>query len=207
VSADSLAYEEILAFWFGDRLRDRPSFEDIESRAAVWFGSSPDFDDAIRSRYAELPGRALRGELDSWSAEPCGVVALVIVLDQFPRNLYRRDPRAFACDARALALACAFVDDGSDQQVSPIEATFVYLPLEHAEDRVMQARCVALCDALAQRADDALRVHFERFADYARRHQQVIARFGRFPHRNSVLGRESTPDEFAYLDSGGETFG
>ena len=199
--------EEVLDFWFAQTRISGTTLAELAARSAVWFGSSPGFDKAIESRFGELPAQGLRGELDDWIARPDATVALLIVLDQFPRNLYRQDSRAFDCDARALEIAGACVAAGHDQLVTPVEATFAYLPFEHAEKLDAQDRSVSLYEALARRVDVSVRDRFESFTEYARRHQRIIVRFGRFPHRNQVLGRESTPEECAYLESGGESFG
>jgi uncharacterized protein (DUF924 family) len=195
--------EDLLAFWFGDDLDDAST---VAARCAIWFAGDERFDAEIQARFADLPERALHGELDGWEDAARGALALLIALDQLPRNLHRNDSRAFACDARARELAEAAIARGDDQRVHPLEAVFFYLPLEHAEDRAAQQRCVELCETLLERAPPPTRAHFEGFLDYAKRHQAVIERFGRFPHRNGVLGREDTQEERLYIRAGGETF-
>lgn len=196
--------DEILDFWFGPRPLTASG---IDARFDSWFSADPDFDSAIRSRFGSLPELARAGSLDGWLDDPRSTVALVIVLDQFPRNLYREDRRAFGFDDRALEVALAWIEAGRDREVAPIEAVFGYLPLEHAEDPGQQERCVALYTALAARVPPADRERFEGFVGYADRHRVLIDRFGRFPHRNEVLGRRTTPEETAYLEAGGDTFG
>ena len=196
--------ESVLHFWFGD---DQESPEAIGLLAGRWFGGGPSFDAEIRDRFEGLPPAGLRGELDDWLREPRSLLALILVLDQFPRNLYRESAQSFAHDARALEIARGAVDRGVDAKLTPLEATFLYLPFEHAEDREDQRRCVALFGQLASRSAEPLRPQVESFLAYAEQHQVVIERFGRFPHRNKSLGRPSTPDEIAYLESGGQTFG
>jgi uncharacterized protein (DUF924 family) len=159
-------------------------------------------------RFAATVDVASTGQLDEWAHTPEGWLALLIVLDQFRRNLYRDDARAWACDGRALALAVAGIARGNDQRLPPLQRAFAYLPLEHAEDLALQHRCVALFAALCAMAglDPEQRILLESFLDYARRHQRVIERFGRFPHRNAVLGRTSTSAELPYLATPGAGF-
>ena len=196
--------EQILTFWFGESCR---SLEEIEARVERWFSSNPVVDEEIRARFGDLPGRAIGGEFDHWRETPRSTVALLIVLDQFPRNLHRGDARSFVYDAQAVAVAREWIRAAGDSEVAPIEAIFGYLPFEHAESVEVQERSVALLSALADRVEEALRNQFESFTRYAERHRDVIRRFGRFPHRNAVLGRASTPDEVRYLEDGGDTFG
>jgi uncharacterized protein (DUF924 family) len=195
--------EDVLAFWFEG---EDGTPQGLERQTARWFGGGADFDEAIRARFAALPERARRGELEGWGEQARSALALVLVLDQFPRNLHRGSDRAFAYDAAARTAAEAALTRGFDRALRPVEAVFLYLPLEHAEDRDAQARCVALYRALAERAPAGTEESFRSFVDYAERHRAVIERFGRFPHRNEVLGRPSTAEEIEYLGSGGETF-
>jgi uncharacterized protein (DUF924 family) len=183
--------DAIHAFWFGD---DLESLEAVTSRSRIWFASDRAFDASVRERF-------------DWQASARSCLALVLVLDQFPRNLYRGSAESFAYDAVALEVADLALERGFDAKLTPIEAVFFYLPLEHAEDADCQARSVERFGALAQRCDPALRDPFDSFLSYAVRHREVIERFGRFPHRNALLGRESTPEERAYLASGGDAFG
>lgn len=194
----------ILEFWFGDATADA---QRGLARNAVWFGSDPAFDREIEQRFGDLVQRARRGALDDWRDEPRSTLALVILLDQFPRNLFRGTAEAFASDSHALAVALEAIARGYDRQLHPIEAAFLYLPLEHAEALAHQDRCVALMEALGQRCAPDLVPLASGYADYARQHRDLIRRFGRFPYRNEALGRSSTSDERAYLDAGAETFG
>jgi uncharacterized protein (DUF924 family) len=196
--------EEILNFWFGDSL---DSLDAIAARKVSWFVQSDAFDRTIATRFGSLPERALRGEFDGWSREPRPALALVLVLDQFPRNLYRGDPRSFESDSKACEIALLAIEAGFDQKLHPLEASFLYLPLEHSEDLLLQDRSVELFEQLVSRAPVDLRAMSEEFFAYAVRHREVIRQFARFPHRNAVLGRCSTREEVAYLESGGETFG
>jgi uncharacterized protein (DUF924 family) len=150
------------------------------------------FDSAFRACFLDSHEQAAAGRLDQWAQTPDGALALVLLLDQFPRNVFRGDARMFATDARAVAAAEAAIAAGHDSAVDEQLRVFLYLPFEHAEDLALQDRCVALCAPLRE---DYLR--------FAIVHRDIIARFGRFPHRNAVLGRESTPEELAFLADGG----
>ena len=195
---------EILEFWFGDAL---VSAEQAKARAKLWFSRNDEFDREIERRFGLLPESAIRGELDAWRGDASSALALVLVLDQFPRNLFRGSPRAFAFDPTAREVALDAISRAFDTALDPLEAAFLYLPLEHAEDIGLQERSVALFERLIARAPPGLTALFESFADYARRHRDIVQRFGRFPHRNTILGRDPTPDEVAYLESGGDKFG
>lgn len=188
--------ERLLAFWFADAATDDAA---AAPRIATWFEANGAFDGACRAEFADRPDRARRGEFDAWRETPRGALALVIALDQLPRNLFRGTARAFAYDEAARAVASVAVESGFDRTLAPIEASFVYLPFEHAEDLALQERSVALFEALTTRAPASLAAAFASFADYARRHRDVIARFGRFPHRNAALGRASSEAEVAWL--------
>ncbi|MGV7211050.1 DUF924 family protein [Oxalobacteraceae bacterium A2-2] len=184
---------EVLDFWFPDPQPQR-----------AWFVKDEQFDHQIRQRFGELVGQALAGGLQSWDAEgPPSALARILLLDQFTRNIHRGTPLSFAGDAQALAAALDMVDAGRDLALPPLQRAFVYLPLEHAEDLAMQKRCVALFSRLAGEEGGE---HLAGMLDYARRHCDVIARFGRFPHRNRILGRASTPEESAFLQQPGSSF-
>ena len=181
---------DVLAFWFG-----APPWRE----RAEWFRKSDAFDAAVRSRFRDAIDAAQAGALPpAWHAEP---LAEVLLLDQLARNAHRGTARAFAGDARALALAREIVDSGADRALHPLQRWFAYMPLEHAEDLAAQDHAVRLFEALA-----AAGPGFDEALDYARRHRDVIRRFGRFPHRNAVLGRASTPDEIAFLRQPGSSF-
>jgi len=195
--------DSLLRAWFGEDL-DTP--QAVASRSRVWFGADESFDNLIRQQFSTLPDRALRGDFAAWREAPRSTLALVIALDQLPRNLFRGTSQAFAYDSAALDLSRWALAQELDNQLHPLEAAFVYLPFEHAEDPALQAQCVALFRALVERAPVPLRDQFESFLSYAERHEAVIERFGRFPHRNRVLRRSSTLEELRYLEEGGETF-
>ena len=182
--------QDVLAFWFADG----PGV-----RRAVWFRRTDAFDAACAEFRAVLAA-ALRGDLNGWSTTPRGALALVVLLDQFPRNIHRGTPQAFAGDAAALAIAEAAISAGFDRALLPVERVFLYLPFEHSERLADQDRAVTLFEALAGEPDMAQTI------DYAHRHREVIRRFGRFPHRNPILGRTNSAAEEAYLAEPGAGF-
>jgi uncharacterized protein (DUF924 family) len=186
--------QDVLDFWFA------------EASAAHWFAADTGFDAQIRERFDEATRAAADGQLDDWAVTPPGWLALLILLDQFPRNLYRHDPRAWAADASAQRMALSGLARSDDRQLPAVQRVFAYLPLEHAENIALQQRSVALFEALCAEVPTEQRKQFEEFLDYARRHREVIARFGRFPHRNATLGRVSTPEEMLYLAQPGAGF-
>ena len=196
--------EEVLRFWF-DGVADRA--EAIADRSRIWFQVDPDFDRLCRERFGALHERAARGELDEWQETARGALALVIVLDQFSRNIHRGTGAAFACDERALACCLRARRRGFDEALRPVERMFLYMPFQHTEDRERQEESVEVWKALAAGVDAALAGHFEGSIEHAREHRDIVRRFGRFPHRNAALGRESTPEERQYLDGGAPRFG
>ena len=181
---------EILDFWFGPTNEPRD----------VWFRKDPAFDAAIGARFGEAVEAALAGAYRDWTATPQGALARVLVLDQFTRNAFRDTAKAFAGDPEALATATRMVAAGFDRALPPVARQFAYLPFEHAESADAQARSLALFDALAR--ETGLTSPLE----WARKHAAVIARFGRYPHRNAILGRPSTPEEIAFLREPGSRF-
>lgn len=194
---------KVIDFWFGDLTREPMPQSKIDS----WFARDEAFDRTIRERFAQDIDRAAEGEYDHWKdAGPEGYVALCVLLDQFPRNIYRNDPKAFSYDRHARRYALEAIDRGEDRKAHPLHRTFLYMPLEHAEDLELQNRCVALFEQLAGEVPEMYRALFETFADYAERHRVIIERFGRFPHRNAVLGRETTPEEAEFLTQPGSSF-
>lgn len=162
-----------------------------------WFNRDDAFDAMLRDRFGEAQAAAAHGLLDDWQATPEGALALVLLLDQIPRNIHRSTPAAFATDPAARRVAAASLERGYDTRVAPELRSFFYLPFMHSEELADQKRCVALYQALGNA--DSLR--------YAEEHHDIIARFGRFPHRNRILGRETSADEQAYLEDGGFTGG
>ncbi|NVB42349.1 DUF924 domain-containing protein [Pseudenhygromyxa sp. WMMC2535] len=201
--AEQATPEDILSFWFPD---------DRARANALWWGKDPALDAEIRARFGQTRARAKAGELDHWARSPRGRLAVIIVLDQFSRNLFRGDPETHAADEHALTLALEGIAAGDDRALRPIERLFMYMPLEHAEALEHQERCVQLVRALADEVaaepgvDTPRRDRFASYVDFAIRHRDIVARFGRFPHRNALLGRESTPEELAFLEQPNSSF-
>ena len=193
----------ILDLWFGNDLESPEAVGKLSSR---WFASDPAFDELISSRFKSLPDQALLGEFIDWTESPLGTLALVIALDQFPRNLHRGKAQAFAYDSAAVEISREAVSRRVDRELHPLQAVFLYLPFEHAENLDLQNHCVSLFQQLMERAPDPLMNSFASFLGYAERHHVVIEKFGRFPHRNDILGRRSTAEEIEYLRAGGDTF-
>jgi len=176
---------EVIDFWFAEGVEEK------------WFRPPPEFDAAIVERFGAAYEDAAAGRLASWEATPEGALALLIVLDQFSRNMFRDSPKAFAADPIACAIAERAIAAGHDLAIPIERRIFFYMPLEHAEDLARQERC---CAFVRERCD------LGNYVEFADRHHAVIARFGRFPHRNTVLGRTSTPEEIEYLESRDEPF-
>ena len=195
---------ELLDFWFG-ALDERGVC--AEDRGGFWFQVNPTTDRTIEQRFGAMVEKAGRGELDHWAETPRGRLALIILLDQFPRNIYRGSAQAFDHDPKARDLCLAGIERGHDRKLGPSERSFYYLPMEHSESVADQERSVALFKNFHAALDPAIADQFQNAVDYAVRHQVIIARFGRFPHRNAVLNRTSTREEQAYLAESGETFG
>ena len=195
--------ESVLDFWFGPA---GSALEIAGRQRKLWFGKSPENDRRVIAQFSGTLEAAAQGRLDHWTDTPRGRLALVIVLDQFPHHIHRDRPQAFATDPQALALSLDALAAGEDAQLAPIERVFLYLPLEHAESLAMQDLSVSLYDKLAHEAAADERALFDDFLDYAHKHRDVVARFGRFPHRNDILGRVSTPDELEFLKQPGSRF-
>jgi uncharacterized protein (DUF924 family) len=186
--------QAVLDYWFGV-----PGAPGHGAAREFWFRKSESTDAQIRARFGADVEAALAGGRDDWIGEPRHSLALVLLLDQFTRNIFRDTPRAFAGDPQALALARQLVQRGEDRSLAPIERWFVYLPFEHAESLPMQREALRLFGQLAA----------EGYADgllWAQKHHDVIARFGRFPHRNAILGRPSSAEELAFLEQSGSRF-
>jgi uncharacterized protein (DUF924 family) len=173
--------DEVISFWFADPAR--------------WWRKDPSFDEEIRARFAALHAALERDELEDWKRTPRGTLAYVIVLDQFSRNMFRDTPRMFASDARARAAVHEAIARCDDVALSSVERGFLYMPLMHSEKLAEQEQSVALYGAL-----DTGQLSF------ARQHRDIVERFGRFPHRNAILGRASTPEELAFLEQPGSSF-
>lgn len=186
---DALA-ADILDFWLGSGNEERD----------VWFRKDPAFDATIRERFGSAVDDAIGGAFETWTDEPRGALAVVLLLDQFTRNIYRDTPRAFAGDQRALSIAQRVVAAKGDSALKPHERIFLYLPFEHCEDREVQDQSIALFTRL--RDETGLDGQLE----WAEKHAAIIRRFGRYPHRNAILGRVSTLEETAFLEGPGSRF-
>jgi uncharacterized protein (DUF924 family) len=195
--------EEILRFWFGESATSEAL---PEKRRRLWFGGSETTDRRIRERFGADVRRAARGEYDHWPRTARGALGLILLLDQFTRNIYRDTPAAYAQDAKSREVCLAGLEKGQDRLLGVAERAFFYLPLEHAENRRLQMRSVQAFAALRNEAPPQMKAMSESFYDYALRHQAVIERFGRFPHRNAVLSRPSTAEEEAFLQQPGSSF-
>jgi uncharacterized protein (DUF924 family) len=188
--------ETIVDFWFG-----APDSVDFGRARKAWFAKDAAFDAEIRERFGSLIERALRGELENWGDASRSAIAQVLLLDQFTRNAFRDTPRAFAGDPRALAAAARMVGLRQDEELPTFMRGFVYLPYEHAEGLAMQDEAIRLLTRLAAADPEQ-----QSMLDYAYKHRTVIERFGRFPHRNAILGRRSTAEEIEFLSRPGSGF-
>jgi len=194
--------DEVLNFWFADPQTGSANYDQWRK---AWFIKDSAFDQQVRDRFLTTYAQAAAGNLDHWQESPTGSLALILVLDQFPRNMFRRDPRAFATDLKAVETTQGAIAKGFHQQLKPMQQLFLYLPLEHSENLDHQNQCVALFHKLI--ADHpGLGKEFEDTYSYAVRHQAVIEQFGRFPHRNEILGRETTPEEAEFLKQPSSSF-
>lgn len=195
--------QAVLDFWFGPP----GSAADVAARQGkLWFGKSAASDRAVSEQFSDTLVAATAGQLDHWADTPKGRLALVIVFDQFPHHIHRDQPHAFATDPQALSLTLAALAANEEAHLSPIERVFLYLPIEHAESDEMQALSVALYEKLASEAAEDERALFNDFLKYAYSHRDVVTRFGRYPHRNAILGRPSTPEEIEFLKQPGSRF-
>lgn len=187
--------DEVLSFWFGRE--DDPGYGEFRE---AWFRKDEGFDREVRERFGPLYERAASGELDGWREDARSCLALVICLDQFPRNMFRGDGRTHATDAKAVDTANHAVERALDRELSPFQRMFVYMPFMHSESLEDQRRSVELFERLAEKpgAPDV--------TSYARGHMEIVERFGRFPHRNEILGRETTPEEAEFLKGPNSSF-
>jgi len=198
-----MTIEAILDFWFGSSPDDSVV---AKEKSALWWSKSPEIDGEIRQRFESSARRAAAGKLSDWLSTPRGRLALILLTDQFPRNIYRDSPRAFAQDLKALAWTRDGIEQGLDLKLRRIERVFFYLPLEHSESLQHQEQSVKYFGELGSLASPEHKPIFEEYLNFAVRHRDIIARFGRFPHRNKILGRESTADELAFLAEPGSSF-
>jgi len=199
---------ELRRFWFGP-LPLRP--QDVPARVSLWFGDDAverqRLDALIAQRFGALAERAAAGELTAWADSPRRRLALILLLDQLPRHIHRGTARAFASDREALALTLSGMQSAADAALTPVERIFFYLPLQHAELRDAQEEAVAAYRRLVIEAPEELKALFVSSLEAAERHRSIVARFGRFPHRNQALGRHDTAEEAAYLREGRCGFG
>jgi uncharacterized protein (DUF924 family) len=195
--------QEVLTFWFGELDEDGSASSETKSR---WFKKDANFDREIEQGFGDTLEAATRGELDGWLESPQGTLALVVVCDQFSRNVYRGTARSFAQDERAMGYVRQLIDSGGLGELQPIHRTFAIMPLMHAEDRDLQAECVRRFEELAAATTGQVSELAGNFAFYGRKHQEIVDRFGRFPHRNEILGRESTSEEAEFLTQPGSSF-
>lgn len=196
--------EELLSFWFGQL----DGYADLDaSKQRLWWNGGQDVDEEIRSRFGSTVEAALSGQLDHWKETARGSLALVLLLDQFTRNVGRGTPDAFAGDERALAVCQHARSTGQDRELRLIERGFLYMPMMHAEDRRMAEACKAcfaeLSNEVSQRAPEG----FPDFNKHAIQHADIVLRFGRYPHRNEILERTSTQEEHRFMAEGAATFG
>lgn len=195
---------QVHAFWFGPLGKDDLPRKD---RSRLWFRADRKSDDLIRQRFGPLLDRAARGELKDWAQTAQGRLALILLCDQFSRNMYRGTADAFAHDEMALSLCTEGIERGHDRELKPIERAFFYMPMEHCEDLSMQDRCVQSYEQLLKDVPPATASRLRSFMQHAYNHRDIIRRFGRFPHRNRVLGRRSTDAEIDFLRTRKATFG
>jgi len=195
---------ELLDIWFADCGSDSCRVAD---QSRLWFEPSAEQDEFLRQRCGLFLERAARGELEIWKGSPQSCLALVIVFDQLPRSLFRGRAEAFAYDDRALQVSQRGVTSGYLEKLQPIEQAFLLMPYQHSESLTVQYEGVSLFESVTEAAQGEWRDLLRGFLGFARQHLEIIERFGRFPHRNRVLDRQSTPEEDHYLVSGGATFG
>ncbi len=201
---DVMRIEAILAFWFKEQELTAPQ---IDRRMDIWFGEDPVFDAEVKQQFANDVERASEGKLDHWAAEPLGRLALILLIDQFRRNIYRGTVEAFAKDKLALKLCVEGAIEKKDKGLTPIQKVFFYMPLQHAESAKVQAKAVALYNRLAESVSPTFQETFLVCAQFAELHRDIIDQFGRFPHRNKLLGRANTPEEDEYLAGDSPDFG
>lgn len=202
--ADQVRIEAILTFWFRDHELSAPQ---IDGRMDVWFGSDPSFDEEIAERFSHDVEEASAGRLDHWARHSRGRLALILLLDQFRRNIYRNKPEAFALDKKALRLCVEGAMEKKDRELSPIEKVFFYMPLQHAESRKVQEKSVQIYSKLADGVSTTYKETFATVAQFAELHADIIIQYGRFPHRNRILRRQNTPQEDEYLSGDAPDFG
>lgn len=201
---DQIRIDKIITFWFQESALTAPK---IDARMDIWFGESTDFDAEIDAEFKDDVDKASEGKLNHWADEPAGRLALILLLDQFRRNIYRGTAQAFALDKAALKLCIEGAMEKKDQGLAPIQRVFFYMPLQHTESRKVQAKSVELFSKLADAVSTTYKETFETIAQFAELHADIIEQFGRFPHRNKLLKRDNTEEEEEYLSADGPDFG
>ena len=201
---DQIRIDAILAFWFREQELSAPQ---IDHRLDIWFGEDEVFDHECKKEFADDVAKATEGKLDHWAHQPNGRLALILLLDQFRRNIYRNTAEAFAMDKAALKLCVEGAMEKKDKGLTPIERAFFYMPLQHSESRKVQAKAVKIYNRLAEVVSPTYRETFETIAQFAELHHDIIEQFGRFPHRNKLLDRENTAEEDEYLSGDSPDFG
>jgi uncharacterized protein (DUF924 family) len=196
--------EAILAFWFKEQQLTAPQ---IDGRMDVWFGEDPVFDEEVAQKFADDVENASEGRLDHWAQEPPGRLALILLLDQFRRNIYRNQAEAFALDKAALKLCVEGAMEKKDKGLTPIQRAFFYMPLQHSESRKVQKKSVEIYSRLSEAVSATYRETFETIAQFAQLHADIVEQYGRFPHRNTILKRENSPEEDEYLAGDVPSFG
>jgi uncharacterized protein (DUF924 family) len=202
--ADQERVDAILEFWFREQAMTAPQ---IDRRMDIWFSEDEVFDLEVKKNFSDDIDNASAGKLDHWAAEPHGRLALILLLDQFRRNIHRNTADAFAKDKAALKLCVEGARDKKDKGLTPIQQAFFYMPLQHAESLKAQNMAVEIFHRLAEAVSPTFRETFETMATFAELHRDIIAQFGRFPHRNKLLARENTPEEDEYLAGDAPDFG
>jgi uncharacterized protein (DUF924 family) len=192
--------EDLLTLWFGE-----PGALPL-ARSPQWYKKNDAFDQALRDQFNSTLESGVRGELAEWPTTPRGRLANIILYDQFSRNMFRTSARAFAQDGLAQALSLEAFENGHYEKLASVECGFVLMPLMHAENMTLQKRCIAEFQKLAKDAPEGLVGFHTSNVGYAERHAAIVERFGRFPHRNAILGRESTPEEIEFLTQPGSSF-
>ena len=201
---DQSRIDEILQFWFKEQELTAPQ---IDCRMDIWFGGDEVFDLECKKEFSEDVEMASAGKLDHWAEQPRGRLALILLLDQFRRNIYRHTAKAFEMDKAALKLCVEGARDKKDKGLTPVQQAFFYMPLQHTESRKVQEKAVDIFNRLAEAVSPTYRETFETMAQFAELHRDIIDQFGRFPHRNILLGRENTPEENEYLAGDSPDFG
>jgi uncharacterized protein (DUF924 family) len=190
-----VGFHEVLDFWFG-----APDAPEYGAPRKAWYDKDPAFDAEVRERFLDLHARALAGDLEQWQGETMSLLALIVVLDQFPRNMFRGRSESFASDAAALRYARRMVERGWDADLMPVMRSFAYMPFEHSENLAVQKASLRLFEGFLEEPN------LRDLPQWAQKHYDVICRFGRFPHRNAILGRESTVEEIEFLKQPGSGF-